>query len=183
MVRPLTDEKWKSDDEKKARNKYEIKVKEFIGEFDGEMVYNYPNKVPEEPEATFPEAEGEDVPDSSVEFDPLIRAQIVLPRGDSNEMAMVVGRNHDLRGLLIGRKHRFPALDSRVYKVKYLDGEEEDSNRFLTATYICMLPFCAFFLDMKLFLSPNAECTSVFLDTLLSLFNGLNNVRAISNNT
>jgi hypothetical protein len=45
-VRPLTDNKWKSDDEKKARNKYETNVKEFIGKFDGKMVYNYPNNVP-----------------------------------------------------------------------------------------------------------------------------------------
>jgi hypothetical protein len=80
MVRPLTDDEWKNKDKKKARNKYNMKVKEFIGEFDGEMVYDYPNDVPEEPEARFPEAKGEveNIPDSGIEFDPLIRAQIVL---------------------------------------------------------------------------------------------------------
>jgi hypothetical protein len=116
----LTDNQWKSDDEKKPRKEYEINVKKFIGEFDGKMVFDYPNNVPEEPEAMFPQAKGEveDVHGSGVEFDPLIRAQIVLLRGDSNEMAMVVGRKCDAEGLLIGRKHRLPALDSRVYKGK-----------------------------------------------------------------
>jgi hypothetical protein len=76
-VRPLEDEEWNNAEEKKARDDYDLQVKEIVGEFDGEMVYDYP---PEEPESTFPEAKGkvEDIPDSvpdnGVKFDPIIRA-------------------------------------------------------------------------------------------------------------
>ena len=47
-------------------------------------------------------------------------AVIAMRRGQ------VVSRKRDNEGLLVGRKHRIPNLDSCVYTVRWADGEEED---------------------------------------------------------
>lgn len=40
-------------------------------------------------------------------------------------IAVVIKRKRDANGNLVGRKHRFPRLDSRVYEVEFLDGERQ----------------------------------------------------------
>ena len=38
----------------------------------------------------------------------------------------MIGRKKNKDGLYIGRKHRLPSLDSRVFTVQFADGEEKD---------------------------------------------------------
>jgi hypothetical protein len=51
-------------------------------------------------------------------------------------MAMVLGRKWDADGNLIGRKHRIPTLDSHVYKVEFLDGEQQQVSYNLLAAHL-----------------------------------------------
>ena len=61
-------------------------VSDFIGSFDEELVYNYEVDEPEEPP---PDHEDEDkeehplVPDSGINYDPIINTQVILPRGQT----------------------------------------------------------------------------------------------------
>jgi len=61
------------------------------------------------------EVEGKD-------FDPLIRAEVILPHKEGDMMAKVLGRKRDADGNLVGCKNRVPTMDSRVYEVEFLDG-------------------------------------------------------------
>ena len=141
-VRPLSDEELKDENEKTAREEFDKEVTKFIGAFDDELIYDYDFDEMEEPDLLRgKDEEGEhleepteddvpdrdkNVPDSGVGHDPTINAEVVLPRGDRHEMGHVVGRKRDSDGLLIGRKHKIPTLDSRVYTVRWADGSEED---------------------------------------------------------
>ena len=53
-------------------------------------------------------------------------AEIYLPHGDRNEIAKVIGRKRNADGNFIGRAHANPILDSRVFTVRFPDGEEKD---------------------------------------------------------
>ena len=63
---------------------------------------------------------------SSIDHDPIINAQVILPRGDRHEMGQVLGWKHNSDGLLIGHKNKILSLDSCVYTVHWANGEEED---------------------------------------------------------
>jgi hypothetical protein len=130
-VRGLTDEEWRNDNEKKDRDQFEKQVTEFIGSFNGELIHETPI---DEPEEIF-EAQDDHVlgttdavalSDPVQGPDPLINASIILPKGDRSELATVKGRKRDAEGLFIGRKHKIPALDSRIYIVEFPDGEEQE---------------------------------------------------------
>lgn len=56
----------------------------------------------------------------------LIGAEIFLPHGDRNEIARVMERKRNSNGLFIGRAHRNPILDSRVFTVEFPDGDQMD---------------------------------------------------------
>jgi hypothetical protein len=109
------------------------KVKEHIGEFDSTTILQTEPEEPEEtlfvslPDGSGPpvdeEEDGEDT--ESPFFDPLVRAEVILPHKDGNMMAKVVGCKQDLNGNLVGRKHKIPILDSRVYEVKLRDRERQ----------------------------------------------------------
>ena len=58
--------------------------------------------------------------------DMLVGAEIFLPHGDRNEIAKVVGRKRNNDGLYVGRAHNNPILDSRVFTVRFTDGDETD---------------------------------------------------------
>eukprot|EP00934_Nitzschia_sp_Nitz4_P001469 Nitzschia sp. Nitz4//scaffold498_size9664//494//4337//NITZ4_009088-RA/size9664-snap-gene-0.10-mRNA-1//-1//CDS//3329553087//1469//frame0 len=53
-------------------------------------------------------------------------SRVLLPHGDRNEIAKIIGRKRDADGLFIGRAHQNPALDSRVFTARFPDGEEKD---------------------------------------------------------
>ena len=53
-------------------------------------------------------------------------AEIYLPHGDRNEIAKVIGQKRDNDGNYVGRAHKQPMLDSRIFTVRFPDGEEKD---------------------------------------------------------
>ena len=89
---------------------FDESIKEFIGEYDEEMIYEYENDEPEH-EVGNPQdgddahvevdrvegdhAEVDAPPDAGIEHDPTVGAEIILPRGDRSEMGRVVGRKRD----------------------------------------------------------------------------------------
>jgi hypothetical protein len=105
------------------------KVKEHVGAFDGNLILQTEEDNPEE-EVFDPTSVDGLVPipydDNNMEdpdtpgFDPLVKAQVVLTHKEGDMMATVLSCKQDADGNLIGRKHRIPALDSRVYEVKFL---------------------------------------------------------------
>ena len=126
-VRQLTDEELRNPDEIKEREAFTKQVTEFIGAFDSTLILEEPNDEPEillaPPD---PEPTDQPEPDEHVGIDPLIHASIILPRGDRSELGRVKDRKRNADGLYVGRKHKIPSLDSRVYVVQFPDGEEVD---------------------------------------------------------
>jgi hypothetical protein len=64
-------------------------------------------------------------------FDPIISAQVILPHGDGDMIANVLGRKQNSDGNLIGCHHMSPILDSCVYDVEFLDGTQEIAHSIL----------------------------------------------------
>ena len=56
----------------------------------------------------------------------VVRAEIFRPHGDRNEIAKIMGRKRNSDGLYVGRAHNNPILDSRVFTVRFPDGDETD---------------------------------------------------------
>ena len=59
-------------------------------------------------------------------FDAYLRAEVLLPKGDSLVTGTVVGRKRDMDGNPIGRRNSNPILDSRVYDVQFPDGHVKE---------------------------------------------------------
>jgi hypothetical protein len=131
-VRLITTDELSSPDETKLRDEFTKQVGAVIGDFDGTLILEEPNDEPEiplappdepnEPQPNEPQPE----PDTRVGIDPLIHASIILPRGDRSELGRVLDRKRNADGLYIGRKHKLPTLDSRVYVIEFADGEQVD---------------------------------------------------------
>jgi len=91
-------------DEMKSFNE---KVKETIGVFDGLLVLQSEANEPEEAlfvpvlEGGLPQDEDLDNVDGH-NFDPLIRAEVILPHKGGDMMAKVIGCKHDANGNLVG---------------------------------------------------------------------------------
>jgi hypothetical protein len=66
-----------------------------------------------------------DVDDEEM-LDPLINAEIILPQGDGIALASVMERKRAHDGSSIGRRDNNLLLDSRIYIVKFPDGEMKD---------------------------------------------------------
>ena len=49
-----------------------------------------------------------------------------VPHRDQSEIAMVKDHKHNADGLLIGRKHCNPMLDSHIYIIEFPYGETHD---------------------------------------------------------
>lgn len=82
---------------------------------------NYEQYYPFEPEAEREEADSF-TPDM---YDTLLSAELLLPKGNVLVPAKVISRKQDNSGNPIGTAHANPLLDTRVYKVEYLDGHTE----------------------------------------------------------
>ena len=72
------------------------------------------------------EAEGETMVEADdwtpEAYDQYLAAQVLLPRGDSLERAVVKRRNKDDDGNPVGRRDANPILDTREYEVEFPDG-------------------------------------------------------------
>jgi len=131
-VRELTDVELKDENEIQARAAFDNIINTNIGSFTDDAIHTIANDEPEEPilSPEFPEvvqdAIPEEPPDISHGPDPLLQAEIILARGDHAAVAKVKHRKRNSDGNLVGRKHRIPTLDSRIYVCEFPDGEEID---------------------------------------------------------
>jgi hypothetical protein len=134
-ARPITlDDYNKYPELKQEMKDFNEQVKSHIGIFDDSLILQSEADDPEE--ALFvpvpnggglPEGEGfEEEAEDGRGFDPLISAQLVLPHKEGDMMAKVIKRKRDSAGNLVGRKHRIPTLDSRVYEVEFIDGVRQE---------------------------------------------------------
>ena len=59
-------------------------------------------------------------------YDTYLNMELAIPQGDSQEprLARVTKRLKDMNGLPIGLANENPILDTRMYEVEYLDGEQ-----------------------------------------------------------
>ena len=134
-VRPLTPEETRLEPEITLWLAFDNAIKEMVGEFEDELILanaidefeeERQNMNHEEGIAGQPPGETGDEERIVTGNDPLIHANIFLPKGDRSELATVKDRKRNADGLLIGRKHRNPMLDSRIYIVQFPDGETRD---------------------------------------------------------
>ena len=113
---------------------FETRIKEYVGVHDNDAILQSEVDEPEEeifeatPDGILPTDEDLEEDPNGPSFDPLIvsKAQVVLPHKEGDMMIAVdIKRKRDANGNLVGRKQRFPRLDSRVYEVEFLDGERQ----------------------------------------------------------
>jgi len=94
------------------------------------MIHTVPNDVPEEHtgDATDDTMNPEEITNPDIAHGPdiLLQAQVILPRGDHAAVAKVKHRKRNSDGNLVGRKHKIPTLDSRIYVCEFADGEKVD---------------------------------------------------------
>jgi hypothetical protein len=55
-----------------------------------------------------------------------VNSEVLLPVGNSQELARVLRRKHDVDGKVVGTAHHNPALDSWVYEVCFPDGRTKE---------------------------------------------------------
>ena len=55
-----------------------------------------------------------------------MNSEVLLPVGNSQELARVLSRKWDADGKVMGTTHHNPALDSRIYEVWFPDGTTEE---------------------------------------------------------
>ncbi len=69
----------------------------------------------------FPELDDElDATEAAGDF--LINSEVLMPVGNSQELARVFRRKRDADGKVVGTAHHNPALDSCIYEVQFPDG-------------------------------------------------------------
>ena len=142
-VRPLLPEGWASKVEKAARLAFDAKLTEQIGQYDDENIQVIQNDEMVEPIGDDRTQEEQSINDQPIANPPaveeptatndavagpdmLVGTEIFLPHGDRNEIAKVMGRKRNEDGLFVRRAHKNPILDSRVFTVKFPDGDERD---------------------------------------------------------
>jgi len=131
-VRPIVDDDYlKYPMLRDEMKEFETRIKEHVGVHDNDAILQSEVDEPEEeifeatPDGILPTDEDLEEDPNGPSFDPLIKAQVVLPHKEGDMIAVVIKRKRDANGNLVGRKHRFPRLDSRVYEVEFLDGERQ----------------------------------------------------------
>ena len=76
-----------------------------------------------------PTVEGDESdPEGDYVMDLMLNAEVLLPKGDKQELATVVSHKRDVNGWPIGHYNANPLLDSREYAVKFRDGSEDTYN-------------------------------------------------------
>jgi hypothetical protein len=145
-VRPITpDDYVKYPTLKDKLKEFNDKVKEHISAFDGNCILQTEEDEPGEDIFEPMEDGNVSIHDDELDmedpdtpgFDPLVKAQVILPHKGGDMMAtVVVGQKRDLDGNLIGRKHHIPVLDRRAYEVEFLDGEQQQVSYNLLAEHL-----------------------------------------------
>ena len=74
-----------------------------------------------EPEAAMPDRDDEPTPE---EMDEYVQMQVLLPRGEGCQRAVVTHRKRDAEGNMTGQRSNNPFLDTRVYGAEFPDGVE-----------------------------------------------------------
>jgi hypothetical protein len=69
-------------------------------------------------------------------LDTLINAEIILPQGDGIALASIMERKRAYDGSSIGHRNKNPLLDSRIYIVKFPDGEMKDVGYNILAEHL-----------------------------------------------
>jgi hypothetical protein len=69
-------------------------------------------------------------------LDPLINAEIILPQGDGIALASFMERKRARDGSSIGRRNKNLLLDSRMYIVKFPDGDMKDAGYNILAEHL-----------------------------------------------
>ena len=68
--------------------------------------------------------------------DPFNNGTVYLPHNDRNEIAKIIGRKKNPDGTYVGRRHKIPTLDSRIFTVQFPDGIEKDIAYNLLAEHL-----------------------------------------------
>jgi hypothetical protein len=71
-------------------------------------------------------------------MDPLINAEIMFPQGEGIALARVSKRKITHDGSSIGHSNKKPLLDSRIYIVKFSDGEMKDVGLNILAEHLAL---------------------------------------------
>jgi hypothetical protein len=79
----------------------------------------------DEDRPSFPELDDE-LKDTKASGDFLVNTEVLLPVGNTQELARVLSQKRDQEGNPMGSAHRNPALDTRVYEVRFPDGRTEE---------------------------------------------------------
>ena len=121
--------------EKAARVAFDTKLTKAIGLYNDDEIQVIQNDEMVEPiedtvdrnlPSETPENDTPATNDAVAGPDMLVEAEIFLPHGDRNEITKIMGRKRNSDGLYIGRAHNNPILDSRVFTVRFPDGDETD---------------------------------------------------------
>jgi Reverse transcriptase (RNA-dependent DNA polymerase) len=162
-VRPLLPDEISNEGEQALRVIFNQHITAKFGDFDHNLINLYDNDDMEDPifpdlpvnEASAPPGEnlnGTGVGDTPnvntgdiniIQNNDQVRgpdlfqdAEIILPHGDRNEIAKVIGRKRNQDGNYIGRAHKNPKLDSRIFTVRFADGEEKDVSFNILAEHL-----------------------------------------------
>ena len=54
------------------------------------------------------------------------QAEVYMPHGENQEIAKVIGRKRNLDGTYVGKANENPTLDTRVFTIRFPDGDEKD---------------------------------------------------------
>ena len=150
-VRPLLKEEWRDEKEKEARKQMDEFILKRHGtantdENEEEFGNVIDNDELEEPVAQILDdlrvahgvggtsddsgsvnsdenEEKDDVVGGPTPFD---GAEVYIPHGDRNEIAKVLGRKRSADGTYVGKANTNPMLDSRVFTIRFPDGDERD---------------------------------------------------------
>lgn len=143
----LIPEEMTNDSEIKARQDFDKDIITKIGSFDDEYFHFDPDDELEEnmspsdenqdnPAVEATTATEPDLPDITQGPDPLLQATVLLTWGDRAEVATVKHQKRNNKGNFIGRKHKIPTLDSRIYGCEFPDGEISDVSYNTIAEHI-----------------------------------------------
>jgi hypothetical protein len=130
-LRPLTDDELNDPEEQKLRDAYDKKLRKKLGRsfLSRDLDESWNDAITPEYELYDDNVEGEyesipDIDDITPEDeDNYIGAKVNLPLGRTMRAGQVVKRARDDAGETYGTKNDNPILDTRVYQVKFPDGE------------------------------------------------------------
>jgi ribosomal protein L15 len=113
-----------------AEEKYNLNTVGFGDTYDNSVTPDHP---PMEPENSMPEADNWD----AEAYDQYISAEVLLPKDGQEVLGQVVARKRDADGNPIGRGNSNPILDTRLYEVKFSNGNvaEYSANVIAECTY------------------------------------------------